>query len=76
MARHAERRKVLDEVARLGGTVEWTRGDHLRINTPQGPYFTGKTPGDFRWVKKITSDLRKMGWPDFLKPKREAKSRG
>lgn len=52
---------LLREVMKAGHAVSLTRGGHVRIDTPQGPYFTGSTTSDWRAVRSLRCDLRRRG---------------
>lgn len=54
-------RQVLRRAQRLGCEITITNGGHLRIETPNGPYFTGITPGDRKGFLRLKSGLRQKG---------------
>jgi len=54
-------REVLAAAEDAGATVSLTRGNHVRVETPEGPYFTGSTASDGRVIRHLRSDLRRRG---------------
>lgn len=54
-------RKVVREAIKAGCGVSITGGNHIRIDTPQGPYFTGLTTSDQRAHLNLRRDLRRRG---------------
>lgn len=65
MAARKDFQRVIREAQRQGWSVERTNGGHVRFRNPAGQsYFTGSSPSDFRAVRKLVADLRKMGYRD------------
>lgn len=53
---------VLRKLREQGWTVTLTKGSHWRCAAPGGGlYFTGSTPSDYRGIKNMKSDLKRMG---------------
>lgn len=59
--RNKQHLQFIEQVRKLGHEVNLTNGGHYRIETPQGPVFTGASPSDHRAWKKLRSDLRRRG---------------
>lgn len=54
--------QLAKELRKLGYSVTvQPKGRHLRVETPTGPYFMSLTPSDWRFERKVRSDLRRMG---------------
>lgn len=56
-----DRRQVIQAAADQGCEVVITNGGHVRILTPEGPYFTGTTGSDTRSTRYLRRDLRRRG---------------
>lgn len=56
-------REVLRAAERAGCTLSWTGKGHIRVETPQGVYFTGGTPSDHRAATRLRAGLRARGVP-------------
>lgn len=54
-------RQLLQEVQDLGYKVTLTKGGHVRVDTPNGPYFTGTTMSDHRGIRALRAGLRQKG---------------
>lgn len=53
-------REVLRAAMNDGCEVTWTKGGHIRVMTPNGPYFTGGTPSGGA-ARNLRSGLRGKG---------------
>jgi hypothetical protein len=53
--------QVVNELERLGLTVERTGSGHLKVRTPGGMVFMPKTPSDHRAVLNVRRKLRRKG---------------
>lgn len=54
-------RQLLQQVEAAGHAVSITRNNHIRIDTPKGPYFTSYTTSSARTIPNVRSALRKRG---------------
>jgi hypothetical protein len=61
MTRASWLRTVMAVADLHGGSVTTTRGNHLRIELPQGgTVYTSSTPSDWRSLKNMQATLRRM----------------
>jgi hypothetical protein len=56
-----DQRAVLREAQALGLRVSLTRGNHIRVDTPNGPVFSPLTSGTKRAGRNLRSALRRKG---------------
>lgn len=55
-------RRILRKLADQGWEIIQRKAGHLKLVAPCGQaYFTGSSPSDFRALRKLTADLRRMG---------------
>jgi hypothetical protein len=56
-----EQRAVLRQAQEKGHRVSITRGNHIRVDTPNGPVFTGLTASTKQAARMLTAQLRRKG---------------
>lgn len=55
-------RRLFRKLSDQGWEIVLRRAGHIKLIAPHGGcYFTGASPSDFRAIKKLTADLRRMG---------------
>lgn len=70
MAGSDMKKKMLDIVRRVEDIPGWqvtpTKGGHLKFTNPQGrSCFAPSTPSDYRGLRNVARDLRKLGLVGF-----------
>lgn len=59
---HPDLRKPLRAARKAGWGVEFTKGGHIRVTPPDGPYIImSATPSDGHATKNAKADLRRAG---------------
>lgn len=56
-----DQRAVLRQAQELGHRVSITRGNHIRVDTPNGPVFAGLTSSTHRAARMLRAALRRKG---------------
>jgi hypothetical protein len=56
-----DQRAVLRRAQDAGMRVSITRGNHIRVDTPNGPVFSGLTSGTRQAARMLTAALRRKG---------------
>jgi hypothetical protein len=60
-SRNKQHAQLLQKLQDMGHAISLTGGGHYRIDTENGPVFTGASPSDRRAWQRLRSDLRRKG---------------